>query len=514
MNLESKKITGCAALISLYDTENSAVRSLSAVLRKNKCRTLEIYFKDWVNNKLFWPTNKEIDNLIKILKEEKVNIIGVSLRASAYFKVAKFIITKVKRALDIIVFIGGTHPTVKPRDCLEIADIVCVGEGELVIPELVEKIFQGEDFKNISNLWVKRGETIYKNDVCHLINNLDSLPSPHFSDKDKYFIDGNKIYKKDPILNDPIVSYSASRGCFFNCSFCYNSALKRIYKGKGEVLRYKTVDKVIDELKKIKGSFRKLKKIRFDDEVFIFDKQWMEEFCGKYKRKISLPFECFIYPGEYEEKLWVNLREAGLSAVNVGVEGSPHINKELYNREFLDKTIKDIAEILHKLKIEAHYQIVVDDFISDNTDREYLFNFLMNLPRPFEIYLFSLTVFPGTDLAKKLLAEGYIKDSDIEGISTKTFKQLRVDLGYPRSKEELFWVSLLILISKAFIPKRLIRGFERNLFLKKYPKILAFIAQISNIVKMIGVASLLLVRGEINYRLIKRWVNPRSMITQ
>jgi len=514
MVLKSKKKTGCVALISLYDTENSAVRSLSAVLRKNDYRTLEIYLKDWVNNKLIWPTEKEIDNLIKILKEEEVIVIGVSLRASAYFKVAKFIITKVKSVLDVIVVIGGTHPTVKPRDCLEIADIVCVGEAELVMLELVEKISQGEDFKNISNLWVKRGEIIHKNEVSPLIGNLNNIPSPYFIHKDKYFIDGNRMYEKDPILNDPIVSFSASRGCFFSCSFCYNSALKRIYKDKGEILRYKTVDNVIAELEKIKSSFNNLKKIRFDDEVFIFNTEWIEEFCEKYKRNIDLPFECFIYPGQYEENVWINLHKAGLAAVNIGVEGSPNINKKLYNRIFLDKNITNIAEIFHKLKIEVHYQIVVDDFFSDNRDMSYLFNFLINLPRPLEIYLFSLTVFPGTDLAKKLLVEGYIKDSDIEGVATKTFKQLRVDLSYPRSKEELFWVSLLILISKEFIPKILIKNFEKSLFFKENPKILAAIAQISNVIKMIGVAFLLLVRGEINYRLMKRWINLKSMITQ
>jgi len=510
--MEDRKVT--IALISLYDVENNAVRSISATLRKSGYRAIEIYFKDWVNNKLVWPRDTEIANLIALLQEEQVGIVGISLRASAYFEVARFIIEKIKLSLSIPVLLGGVHPTSEPEKCIAIADIICRGESETAILELVKKISKGEKLNTIPNLWMRTDAGIQRNDVRPLISNLDSLPFFDYSNRDKYFIEGKRVSKEDPLLESPVISFRVSRGCFFNCSFCHNSVLRILYQRKGKFFRCKSVDSAIAELQEIKAKCKNLKKVRFDDEIFIFDQVWLEKFCEEYGKKIALPFECFIYPGKFDEALWVRLKKSGLKAVNIGVENSSEINRRLYNRNFMSENILEISAILHKLKIEVHYQILLDDPVSSESDRRELFEFLMKLPRPLELYLFSLTLFPGSELTKKLLTEGIIKDSDVEGAAAKTFRQFRVDLNYPRSKEELFWASIYVLISKKFIPKKIIRVFAGSAFFRKNPNFLACIAQISNIIKMACVVSLLIMRKEINSRIIRKWLNLNSLITQ
>ena len=50
-------------------------------------------------------------------------------------------------------------------------------------------------------------------------------------------------------------------------------------------------------------------------------------------------------------------------------------------------------------------------------------------------------------------------------------------------------------------------------YIKKNPDSLVAFAQAANLVKMAGVAGQMTLRGEMTPLLIKRWVNPRSLVT-
>ena len=138
---------------------------------------------------------------------------------------------------------------------------------------------------------------------------------------------------------------------------------------------------------------------------------------------------------------------------------------------------------------------------------------VMELERPFELYLFGLTIYPNTHLARRLLREGLISDSDIEGVNTHAFEQFRVDLSYPRPKADKRWLALLVLANKAFLPKSFIWKLYHSERFKEDPTKLVQFAQAVNLVKMAGVAGQMTMRGEMTPLLLKRWVNPQSLVT-
>lgn len=502
------------SLISLYDLENNAVRSISSTLRKDGFRVFEIYFKNWINNYMAWPKEKELNSLIGILRETDTELVGISLRASAYLKVATLLTEKIKEALGITVVWGGIHPTLVPEECIEIADIVCVGEAEYSMLGLVKNLSTHKPLDMVPNLWIRTEQGIKKNSIQLLIKNLDVLPLLDYTSKDKYYIENGSILRGEPLIKRPLFRIMASRGCFYRCSFCYNSGLKKIYRIEDRYFRYRSVENIITELLQAKQMFKKLKYVRFDDEMFIFDNKWIREFCREYKRKIDLPFECFLCPGNYEEDLLADLKDAGLRVIYMGIEGSERINRTLYNRRFSEKEILRNAEIFHKLKLDARYQIILDDPLSDETDKREFFEFLMRFPRPFEFYLFSLTVFPKTDLAATLLNKGLINEDDIEGRATKTFSQLRVDLTFPRPKSDQFWTSLIVLISKNFVPKALIYRLSKSRFLYTHPMPLVIFSQLCNLIKMMLVVFKMLLEGKITFDVCRQWLNSKSLITQ
>jgi len=514
MNVE-KRIH--VALISLYVIENSGVRILAAVLRKHGFKVTEVYFKDWINNRIAWPTETELRNLSRLLIERRVDLVGFSVRASAFIDIATFMTERVRKDVAVPIIWGGIHSTPVPEGCIQTADMVCIGECEDALLEFVQKF--SRDVRqlptDVPNTWVRIGTQVFKNDVAPLRSDLDSLPfKDYHSQQDKFYLDGRKVVPGDPGKDDRMYLMIAGRGCIYGaCSFCINTMLNKVYPS-GYRYRRRSVKNVIDELIYAKKHLKKLKRIRFDDEIFPLDAAWVNEFCREYKEKIDLPFECHLHPVYYNEDHLRKLKAVGLDSVAMGVEANERIGHSLFNRcESPDDVLK-AAQVLHRLQLKACYQVIMDDPVSTEEDRRELFALLMKLPRPFELYLFSLTLYPGTALSEKLLKEKIVAPDDIEGRNKKVFSQFRVDLAYPRPDRETFWIAMLVLLSKDFVPKRLLWKLSTSKAARKHLGLLVAAAQAAHLAKMSTIALEMLVKGEMSAALLRRWLNFHSLITQ
>ncbi len=74
----------------------------------------------------------------------------------------------------------------------------------------------------------------------NLIHNLDKLP----------FVDRELYYKKYPYLAKlPVKKFLTMRGCPHKCTFCYNSTLMKMTKDKGQYLRQRSPDNVLEEIR-------------------------------------------------------------------------------------------------------------------------------------------------------------------------------------------------------------------------------------------------------------------------
>lgn len=504
-------------LISLYVFENSGVRRIAASLRKHGFKVTEIYFKDWVNNRISAPSEKELSNLIKILKEREVDLVGISVRASAFIDIAKFVTSRIRDELRLPIIWGGIHPTSMPEDCIKTADALCVGEAEFAMADFAKKFSENNQNLpvDVLNFWVRHNGEIIRNPSRPLVDNLDILPFKDFhSHQDKFYIDNKIIRQGDPCVKEPIYLVMASRGCVYSkCSFCINTMLNKIYPGRGYYYRRRSVENVIEELIYVKKQFKNIKRVRFDDEIFPLNDRWIDEFCKQYNR-INLPFECHLHPFFVKEKKLERLKAVGLDTVCIGIQNVERINKILYERVGSNQDILKAADILHRLKFKICYQVILDDPISTENDKRELFKLLLSLPRPFELYLFSLTVYPKTALAEKLLKDKLISEDGIEGQNKKAFRQFRVDLAYPRSKHDIFWLSLIVLVSKNFIPRLMLKKISNSKFLMRHSNLLALFAQVCNLIKMSKVAFIMLLKGELSFALLRRWLNLKSMITQ
>jgi len=503
------------AVISLYALENNGVRQIASSLRESGFDITEIYFKDWVNNRFPWPTEVEIQNLVDLMRTREVEVVAISVRASAFHKMAKFLTDRIRAELALPIVWGGMHPTFLPDECIEIADHIAVGEVDEAVVPFFQKLEQGESVLECKSFWTRVGDKIYKNDLARLVDNLDTLPFRDFHSQDsKFHVDGDKVTAGDPFITNPEYTLLASRGCpYWTCTFCSNTLTKPLYQGLGKSFRMRSVEDIIQEMEYAMSICKDIKVVRFDDEVFPIRSEWVAELEEKWPKRVGLPFEVLVDPRMVAEEPLRKLRSAGLRAICMGIQADERVNQEFYNRNTTNDQIREAQRIFRLLDIKASLQIIWDDPFSTEEDKDNLFRLLMDLERPFELFLFGLTIYPNTHLARTLLREGKITESDIEGINTHAFEQFRVGLNYPRPIADKRWLALIVLLNKGFLSKEFIWKLYESERFKKNPSPLTAMAQAANVVNMARVAGEMTMRGEMSFLLIKRWLNPRSMVT-
>ncbi len=501
-------------IVSTWDVENNAVRILAAALRQAGHHTTEIYFKDWVSNYLDPATDRQLDNLIKVIRREELNFICISIRASAYANSARILTERIQEELDIPVLWGGMHPTLVPDDCITQADMLLRGEGELALVDLANRLKLGEDTADTQNLTIRRSaDDIINNGLRPLVQDLDELPFRDFTSHDsKYFIYGNTYVKGDPIHGEPVYGMMGSRGCIYKCSYCYNSTYKKDVYPSQKWFRVRSPASIVEEIRQARDHWP-MKRVRFDDEVFNFQMGWLEDFCERYPRDIGLPFEIFIEPKLVNEERMAMLRDAGLQGVYMGIQSSERVTGHLYDRRVKNQSISDIAQMYHRLGVKPHFQLIYDDPVSTEDDKRKLFEMISTFPHPYDLYLFSMTVFPGSELNNKLLASGLISQYDIEGLNTRIFYQHRVNLEYPRPVEDTFWIALTQMLSKPFVPRPLLRGLSKSDFLKKHPWPIIKMAHAANYAKLGSLCAKMVANGEMTPTLMRRWLSLDRVIT-
>ncbi len=506
------------ALLALYSVENAGLRYLSAALRRAGFQTTLIFLRDWVNNRLEMPSEEDLQLALEILGQKKVDLIGLGFISSLHGMARELTLRIRSEFPKTPVVWGGIHVTSAPEDCLHQADYLCLGEGEAALIDLCARLHEGLPTTDIPNIWACRDGEVHRNPVRPLIPDLDVLPWPDTDDFNKHYIENGRVRVEEPWKRTAEYRIYLSRGCPYNCSYCYVSILRELYgEQKTPFYRHRSVEHVLGELERVRETFPRLARVKIDDDTsFAFPEPWIAEFCEKYPRRIGVPFECLLIPPMLRENLLTRLKAAGLVRVQTGIEtGSAEESRTIHNRTPGNQAILKFGELNRKLKLSVVYDVIVDNPSATEEMKAETARFLLEIPRPYDIYFYSLNFFPGTALTRRLLAEGTLHPDQVEGRNSKACQQFRVSMDWPRSPEDKFFLALYCLASKSFIPKGWIRRIlENRTFWKRYWKPLFWLAWLANLVKMGGVALRYLRDGELTWFKIRQYGDLRKLISQ
>lgn len=491
-------------LISLFVIESNGIRYLASALREGGFTVDEFYFGHFmprIHHRFSPPTSNEVDALIDLLRKREINLVGISLRVGAFLPICIELTQRIKSELNIPVIWGGAHVTMAPEQCVKHPDLIVLGESDKAICEIADRIKKSKDYSDIQNIWTMNNGVIIQNPLRPLVKDLDELSFPDFhSTKNKFWLNEGEIKTGEPLSNLRIYRTMASRGCPYNCSYCSVNIFKKRYNVGADFYRKRSVENLIEELQIAKKTFPHMSKIRFDDELFVLDRNWIESFSKEYSEKIGLPFDILSNPLCIKPWYIEALKSAGLKLVFVGIEGPSEVNKKLYQRTSTDHSVIDAALIFRKYGIKKVFQVIVDDPMTEEDEKSKLLDLLLKIPRPYDLMLFSLCHQPGSDRTAELLKENYITESDITGNSDKVLHQYNADFSYPRNTLDNLYLALYLLANKRGVPRFVIRRMERSAYLRKNPSFAIAFAKAVNMAKLFMQGFYYLASGEISIR--------------
>jgi len=483
-------------LITLYLHESLGIRQISSVLRARGHETSLIFFKEFRWGKFSSVKPAEEELLLSVLRERKPQLVGINLTSSFVADLAYRLAEKIRAGLGVPTIFGGAHASCAPEACLEHADFVCLGEGEEAIVDLANALASEQPTDAIANLWTKvHGET-RRNQVRPLTQDLDRYPPVSYGEPESYFIEDGYVQQLDPATLLGLYHSTASRmACPFNCTFCGGVHLRRVlYAGKGPVRRYRSVSAILEEVKRARPRSATFHTVQFWDEVFAAGAPagWLDEFCERWPREIGLPIGIWSHGALVTEELISRLKGAGLVSVVIGIEsGSEQVRKEVLGRRESNARILKSAEILKRYGIQTGYDFILDLPWLTEENCAGTFDLIMQLPRPFDVGLHSLSFLPATPIAERALAEGKIRPEQIARADKPLAERFELHYWKYRldatSRKSAYWHSLIYLAGMPFVPYSLLRRLRRlKPVLQFFPQPVVLAAEVARLRQATG----------------------------
>ena len=289
----------------------------------------------------------DIDALEEVLQEFHPDVVALSL-TSGQVRWARETALHVKSNCgeDVHVVAGGSHPTFFPEIALESwCDSVSRGEADLSFPLLLKALESHSSLDSVPNLVYARGDRLHYTQI-EVPSSLDSLPFPAYHLMRKY-----ETYNRMGHLTALL-----SRGCPFNCSFCYAPAFRRLYGLSGfAFFRRKAPKLAVEEMSYASHLFPDVKAIKFNDDTFaVPPDSWLEEFAWLYSEEVGLPFNCRTRADIITERNAALLRQAGCNAVKFGLEsGDDTIRNTVYQKGLSIESVRSAVISLQKAGLLA-----------------------------------------------------------------------------------------------------------------------------------------------------------------
>ena len=250
---------------------------------------------------------------------------------------------------DMFTIMGGPHATFYPDQLKKTTlDALCVGEGEGATVDLLRALSVKRPISGIPNIYA-RDDTTFT--VRGLIEDLDTVPFPDY----------DLLYSSTPMMGHSLLkSFMTSRGCPYPCTYCFNHAWRKLYQGKGTIIRRHSVDYVLEDIDRVRKKWP-ISTVKFYDDVFSYRADaWLEEFSRKYKERIGLPFFILTRCDLLTEDMVKLLKYAGCRTISMSIEaGNPEVRGNLLKRPMTNGQIIDSHRLCEKYGIYTFTNCII-----------------------------------------------------------------------------------------------------------------------------------------------------------
>ncbi|MHA1716532.1 MAG: B12-binding domain-containing radical SAM protein, partial [Promethearchaeota archaeon] len=363
--------------------------------------------------------NLGFKEIFKRIERFKPDVIGITTNISIAFVACELSLRIKLRFKGLKIIMGGPWATSNYSYLLmhKIADIVVLGEGELVLKELLARLENQDDISNINGIaYLDNTNKVQVNPSKGFIEDLDALPYPaweYFPDSRRYF----NHYRHRPVY--PIM---ITRGCPFNCIHC--TKIVHGYK-----IRKRSVENVIGEIKYLIERFN-AKEILIIDDNFTFDVEYAEAILDAI-RENKIAVHIYLPNGVRADTLSTQLlgkmKNAGVYGFAIGVEsGVQSIVNKIGKRLDLNK-VRYAAKMAKKYKFLLRAFFILGLPYDSFDSMRHTIRFAKEID-PHFAYFFIATLFPGTKMYDIVKEMGDIDSSTMTG--DKRNPELAAHVGF------------------------------------------------------------------------------------
>lgn len=259
------------------------------------------------------------------------------------YKTVKFLSELIKQYHpNSVIIVGNSVATSIVETILTktMADIAVMGEGDETIVDLLQAISMNGPLEEVKGICFLRDDRVMRTPARPLIQDLSSLAFVDYSIFDvETYIEGAR-----PSLNDPLpipreeiraLPINTSRGCIFNCDFCY-----QVFRGMK--YRVKSAAPIVSEMKSLQNKYD-LDHLIFHDEMTFFNKKQVLEFAQEiFDQNIQVTWTAICradFLREEDTAAARTLKEAGCTGLCFALESAdPEIlramNKKITVEQF------------------------------------------------------------------------------------------------------------------------------------------------------------------------------------
>ncbi len=329
-------------------TSGLGIASLSGYLKKHGHYTSLVYYK----------RQKDFKYVLEKIEREKPDIICF-YSTSVGFHTVSFLSEAIRQKFPAILQIyGGIHAILQPDSIYSIPALnaICTGYGETPLLKYGDALFDGKQKSPVDGMWIRPDLS----EPDHLLTT-----SPHFPDNenpDKYLNFDYQIFLdelsrfSDFNRQDYRLEIIFNRTCPFDCSFCCNTRLRKIYNNRTFITSptssFEFLKETVEQID--------VESIVFHDDIITLHKKWFHPFMEAYASNIKKPFVCNLRAGCFGEEEIKLLKKANVRSIWIGVEsGNDFVRNKIMNKQVSKEQLIRAFQLFKKYDIPAFTQNII-----------------------------------------------------------------------------------------------------------------------------------------------------------
>ena len=367
---------------------------------------------------VFSDVTQQPGEILSQIKRHRPLIVGFSIIFQYQIHQYAELISYLRSAgVDCHFTAGGHFPSLRFKENLEYVqglDSIVLFEGEHTMLALANNLRNGGDWRRLRGMAFRSARGPRQTALRKVERHLDHLPIPI------------RISTTSTLGGLKVASVLASRGCYYNCTYC---SIRQFYtEAGGQLKRFRNPDAIVAEMKLLmqQDGYRVF---LFQDDDFPmagrFGRAWANQFCDSLEQagihhRVIWKISCRV--NELDRDLLVRFSERGLFHVYLGIESGCDQSLREMNKKATSEGNLEATQLLRELNMSCDYGFMLFEPSSTFASVAQNLEFLKTICSEgvYTVTFCKMLPYAGTEVERGLRAQGRL----IGGLGLEDYRLL------------------------------------------------------------------------------------------